>query len=510
MKLNAYAKVNLILNVLGTLPNGYHEVEMLMQAISLCDVVTVEFSEPADLPCDNNACKPAVRNKMMQHNTLSPRDFEYCEKDLAYRAVLLMAETFRPDLICNAVSADGLELSAGVRGVRILIEKHIPEAAGLAGGSADAAAVMIGLAKLWNIGNTTNGFAKLLNTENTTNGLAKLWNTKNTTNALAKLWNTENTTNGIAKLLNTENTTNGIAASENLFLSDNHTASETNNTTEQASLGSTDQQAISNTDQASLTQSTNKASDDSDRLLRVLLPLGAKLGSDIPFCIAAQLGHPAAIARGTGTELEFVKPIDCGVSLYFSDHTLPNKTSAVYRELRSEDCWPHYDINAFLAAKTIEEKRALMGNHLQPAAERLFERYMENSMQPATEQMLEHFRENCLHPATEQLLERSRENCTYPATNQMLEHSRENCLHPATEQMLNMHDAEYLQEDPDAEKPLQYSASNPNLRPVSGIKPDSKLFDTANTPGPEIRPIMCGAGPTYFTIGKIGEFRTIV
>ena len=45
MKLNAYAKINLILNVLGTRPDGYHEVEMLMQAISLCDLVTVKVAD---------------------------------------------------------------------------------------------------------------------------------------------------------------------------------------------------------------------------------------------------------------------------------------------------------------------------------------------------------------------------------------------------------------------------------------------------------------------------------
>ena len=50
MKLNAYAKINLILNVLGTRPDGYHEVEMLMQAISLCDVVTVEAA-PSHVLC---------------------------------------------------------------------------------------------------------------------------------------------------------------------------------------------------------------------------------------------------------------------------------------------------------------------------------------------------------------------------------------------------------------------------------------------------------------------------
>ena len=252
MRQNAYAKVNLILNVLGTLPNGYHEVRMLMQAISLCDVVEAELSE----------------------HILGPQDFAYGSRDLAYRAALLMAESFRPELICSALDEDGLETAPGVRGVYVRIEKHIPAAAGLAGGSADAAAVMICLARLWGIFGLTEG-----------------------------------------------------------------------------AEGSPD-----------------------DALIAGLCPLGARLGSDVPFCIASQLGRPAAIASGTGTELEFVQPTDCAVTLYPSDLTLPDKTRAVYRELKEEDCSPVYDIDAFLSAKTLAEKRSLMGNHLQPAAERILKR----------------------------------------------------------------------------------------------------------------------------------------
>ena len=304
MELNAYAKVNMILNVLGTLPNGYHEVEMLMHAISLCDVVTVEYDEPAsDSPEINGSRldepgtdKPAADSPSP---VLGPQNFAYGTSDLAYRAALMMAETFRPDLLCSAVDTDGMELAAGIRGVKISIEKHIPAAAGLAGGSSDAAAVMVGLAKLWNL--------------------------------------------------------EGRSADKAFYSSD------------QRSLSQSAYRSSYNSDRGPLGQPAHCF----DQLLSVLLSLGAKLGSDVPFCIAAQLGHPAAIARGTGTELEFVEPVDCAVSLFFSDRTLQNKTAAVYRELRAEDCRPRYDISAFLAAKTIEEKRALMGNHLQAAAERL-------------------------------------------------------------------------------------------------------------------------------------------
>ena len=274
MKLKAYAKVNLILNVLGKRPDGYHEVLMLMQAISLADIVSVEAADQdAGSPKDNNGA------------LLTPADFEYGEKDLAWKAALLMAESFAPELLEKGNGAKRPNNEAkrpsklediGIRGISISIEKHIPAAAGLAGGSADAAAVLIGLAKLWGIAGQTD---------------------------------------------------------------------------EESSRAQTD--AGNNT------------------LLGMLLPLGAQLGSDVPFCIASQLGHPAAIASGRGTQLEFVESTDCGVDLFFSDAAIPNKTAAVYRELKPEDCSPVYDIRAFLTAPTLSEKRALMGNHLQAPAERL-------------------------------------------------------------------------------------------------------------------------------------------
>ena len=277
MKLKAYAKVNLILNVLGKRPDGYHEVLMLMQAISLADIVSVEAA-----PRERATTTRQSRSIESSRNALLiPADFEYGERDLAWKAALLMAESFAPELLekGNEAKRPSKLEDIGIRGISISIEKHIPAAGGLAGGSADAAAVLIGLAKLWGIAGQTD---------------------------------------------------------------------------EESSRAQTD--AGNNT------------------LLGMLLPLGAQLGSDVPFCIASQLGHPAAIASGRGTQLEFVEPTDCGVDLFFSDAAIPNKTAAVYRELKPEDCSPVYDIRAFLAAPTLAEKRALMGNHLQAPAERLIAR----------------------------------------------------------------------------------------------------------------------------------------
>lgn len=114
--IEANAKINLALDVVADLPNGYHEVDMIMQAISLADRITIEPSKKIELTCTN----PII-----------PTD----QRNLAWRAVeLLQNETGITD------------------GVKIHIEKRIPAAAGLAGGSTDAAAVLIGLNQLWNLG----------------------------------------------------------------------------------------------------------------------------------------------------------------------------------------------------------------------------------------------------------------------------------------------------------------------------------------------------------------------
>ena len=105
----ANAKINLYLNVVSRRENGYHNLESLMQTVSLCDLVSVDF-RPAP---HTSISLQASGNESM------PTD---C-RNLAWRA----AERY-------------LEETAQTGEVRIFIEKHIPMAAGLAGGSADAAA----------------------------------------------------------------------------------------------------------------------------------------------------------------------------------------------------------------------------------------------------------------------------------------------------------------------------------------------------------------------------------
>jgi len=115
--IKAYAKINLSLDIVGKKANGYHLVEMIMQQISLHDLVTLEKVETGiDLRADCDFVPSDHRN-------------------IAYRVAQALIEEY-------AISS----------GLRIRIEKNIPVAAGLAGGSTDAAAVIEGMNKLFNLG----------------------------------------------------------------------------------------------------------------------------------------------------------------------------------------------------------------------------------------------------------------------------------------------------------------------------------------------------------------------
>ncbi len=112
----AFAKINLMLDILKTLPNGFHDLFMLMQSVSLFDTVSVQTTESGkiEIICDN----PAIPTG---------------EKNIAYKA----AEVFFEE--------------TGIQnpGILISIEKRIPHAAGLAGGSADAAGTVCALKKIF-------------------------------------------------------------------------------------------------------------------------------------------------------------------------------------------------------------------------------------------------------------------------------------------------------------------------------------------------------------------------
>lgn len=118
--LKAPAKINLLLEIIGDRPDGFHELVMVLQSISLADIVELQplGGDRIQLHCNH----PQV-----------PCD----ETNLAHRAARLMQEQY-----------------PGKGGVAITIDKKIPIGAGLAGGSADAAAVLVGLDLMWNLGLT--------------------------------------------------------------------------------------------------------------------------------------------------------------------------------------------------------------------------------------------------------------------------------------------------------------------------------------------------------------------
>lgn len=121
IKLNAYAKINLSLDVLRRKSNGYHELAMIMQQISLKDIVTIK---------ENNTNKVEIKC----NNPNVPTD----SKNIAHKAATLLSERYNKNI-----------------GITIDIEKNIPIAAGLAGGSTNAAAVLKGLNEIWNLNLTT-------------------------------------------------------------------------------------------------------------------------------------------------------------------------------------------------------------------------------------------------------------------------------------------------------------------------------------------------------------------
>ncbi len=123
----AFAKVNLSLDVLGVLPNGYHQVKMIMHGIRLHDTVTLRWNETKGQEGKSDFSIFITSNKA---------DIPTDQRNLAWKAANLMWETY-------GRGKDG-HLS-------IDLEKRIPQGAGLAGGSSNGAAVILGLAKLWHL-----------------------------------------------------------------------------------------------------------------------------------------------------------------------------------------------------------------------------------------------------------------------------------------------------------------------------------------------------------------------
>ena len=108
--IKAYAKINLGLDVVKRLPNGYHQVKMILQTVDIFDNLTLERTDSGITLTTDSHELPAGRD------------------NLVYRAAELMREKYHI-----------------TEGIHIHLEKRIPVAAGMAGGSTDAAAAM----KVW-------------------------------------------------------------------------------------------------------------------------------------------------------------------------------------------------------------------------------------------------------------------------------------------------------------------------------------------------------------------------
>ena len=118
MRLRALAKINLGLDILGKREDGYHEVRMIMQTIQMYDVLDMKRVK-----------KPGI--SLSVNYPYIPND----ERNLVYKAAKLLMDEFQIK-----------------EGVEIRLEKFIPVAAGMAGGSSDAAAALVGINRLFKLG----------------------------------------------------------------------------------------------------------------------------------------------------------------------------------------------------------------------------------------------------------------------------------------------------------------------------------------------------------------------
>ena len=126
MLIKAYAKINISLDIVGKRQDGYHLLKMIMQTIDLYDLININIIDSGiELSCDKHYI---------------PTD----EKNIAYMAAKLFIDTY------NIKS-----------GISITINKNIPVAAGLAGGSTDAAAVLKAMRDMFNIDASDEELMKL-------------------------------------------------------------------------------------------------------------------------------------------------------------------------------------------------------------------------------------------------------------------------------------------------------------------------------------------------------------
>ena len=130
------AKINLYLDVTDKMPNGYHELETVMQSIDIFDIVTLRSVR------GNGKISVSAKEGKQRADLALPQP-----RNTAYRAAELFAATY-PD----ALSKDGMRVSECDFEIELI--KNIPSEAGLGGASADAAAVLTILSDIFNTGAT--------------------------------------------------------------------------------------------------------------------------------------------------------------------------------------------------------------------------------------------------------------------------------------------------------------------------------------------------------------------
>ena len=118
LELKALGKINLGLDVLGRRENGYHDVRMVMQTVYLYDRIIMKKSKTPGIRLETNLYYLPVN-----------------ENNLAYQAAQMLMDKFHIE-----------------EGVSIQLDKHIPVAAGMAGGSSNAAAVLFGMNRMFSLG----------------------------------------------------------------------------------------------------------------------------------------------------------------------------------------------------------------------------------------------------------------------------------------------------------------------------------------------------------------------
>ncbi|MFR6018913.1 MAG: 4-(cytidine 5'-diphospho)-2-C-methyl-D-erythritol kinase [Paraclostridium sordellii] len=116
--LKSRAKINLSIDVLGKRQDGYHIVEMIMQTIDLYDNLKITQIEEDSIKIKSNS-----------------QDIPLNQDNIVYKAANILKEKFNIK-----------------KGIEISIQKNIPVAAGMAGGSSNAAAVLVGLNRIWDLG----------------------------------------------------------------------------------------------------------------------------------------------------------------------------------------------------------------------------------------------------------------------------------------------------------------------------------------------------------------------